>query len=214
MQSNSTTSRYLRSTIAIVCSLLVHTVVVVAIGLWIVKQQNQRSSIPAGEVVVELQMGLVGGESAPEPTPEPEPEPTPTPEISEYAQGESADVPVEQGELVDRVVAGGSDKEALDGDVAQAEVTYQQQLLQWLQKHKRYPRRLQRRGVEGEVLLSMTIGRSGALLEYRIEQSSGEPLLDKAAVQLLQDAEPMPALPETMKTGEYAVSVPIRYFLR
>lgn len=210
MQSNSTTSRYLRSTIAIVCSLLVHTVVVVAIGLWIVKQQNQRSSIPAGDVVVELQMGLVGGESAPEPTPAPEPEP----EISEYAQVDSADVPVEQGELVDRAVAGGSDNEALDGDVAQAEVTYQQQLLQWLQKHKRYPRRLQRRGVEGEVLLSMTIGRSGALLEYRIEQSSGEPLLDKAAVQLLQDAEPMPALPETMKTGEYAVSVPIRYFLR
>ena len=92
--------------------------------------------------------------------------------------------------------------------------SYRQTLFAWLQKHQRYPRRLKRRGIEGEVSLFFSIDRQGRLLESRITQSSGHEGLDKAALDLLREASPMPALPNTILNDVFEVSVPIRYSVR
>ena len=98
-----------------------------------------------------------------------------------------------------------------EGGAPEAELSYQQELQLWLQKYKRYPRRLKRRGVEGEVLVAFTLDAEGRLLNEKIVRSSGESALDEAAVALLRAAEPMPAIPRALGVDQYRVEVPIRY---
>ena len=62
--------------------------------------------------------------------------------------------------------------------------------------------------------LFFSIDRQGRLLESRITQSSGHEGLDKAALDLLKKASPMPALPDTITDNVFEVSVPIRYSVR
>ena len=84
----------------------------------------------------------------------------------------------------------------------------------WLQQHKTYPRRLQRRRIEGEVIVAFTINRAGVLLNSRIVSSSGVQGLDDAALELLERAKPFPALPPELTQDSYSAEVPILYSLR
>ncbi|MFK7860901.1 MAG: energy transducer TonB [Granulosicoccus sp.] len=104
-----------------------------------------------------------------------------------------------------------SDIERGDPDVVRS---YEQELLAWVQKYKRYPKRLKRRGVEGKVILAFTVGSGGDLLHYEILQGSGEIQLDKAALAILKDAAPMPAIPEDLDMAEYTVRIPVSYTIR
>ncbi len=138
----------------------------------------------------------------------PEPEPTPeTTQVFEQLQNAS------EQSLARSEVAAEVSSDDYVGD-PEALLSYQQELQSWLQKHKRYPRRLKRRGVEGEVLLSFTLGSEGQLLNYRIIEGSGEPGLDQAAVELVQAASPMPPIPESMRLTQYTAQIPLRYAIQ
>ena len=91
------------------------------------------------------------------------------------------------------------------------ELNYQQVLQLWLQKYKRYPRRLRRRGVEGVVLVAFTLDAEGRLVNQTIVRSSGESALDDAAIALLRDAQPMPTIPPALGVDKYRLEMPIRY---
>ena len=68
--------------------------------------------------------------------------------------------------------------------------------------------------MEGEVVVAFSLDRQGALLDARVVQSSGEPALDEAALELLSDAAPFPSLPDELGTDRYTVELPIAYTLR
>ncbi|MDU1661803.1 MAG: energy transducer TonB, partial [Stenotrophomonas maltophilia] len=53
----------------------------------------------------------------------------------------------------------------------------------------------------------------GRLLALRLEQSSGQPMLDDAALQTFRRAQPLPPIPDELKAPQELV-VPVEYYLR
>jgi protein TonB len=93
--------------------------------------------------------------------------------------------------------AGGVTSSAGKSKVAVREVlaSYEQVLLAWIERHKRYPRNALRRRIEGRPILEIRIDRNGRLLDYRLTEPSRQAELDEAAVSLVQRASPFPAVP-------------------
>lgn len=93
-------------------------------------------------------------------------------------------------------------------------VSYQSQLMAWLERHKRYPRRAQRRGIEGEALLYVEIARNGKVLDSRIERSSEARILDREVMQMVSRANPLPSVPKDYPGETIAFRVPVRFILQ
>jgi protein TonB len=70
---------------------------------------------------------------------------------------------------------------------------------------------LARRHASGLVLIAFTIGRDGTVLDAAVRRSSGYSFLDKAGLDLIRLASPMPALPETLDKETLAIEIPIRF---
>ncbi|MGO8917381.1 MAG: energy transducer TonB, partial [Stellaceae bacterium] len=86
-------------------------------------------------------------------------------------------------------------------------------LKRWLNKYKRYPEPAQKDKQQGQLVVSFTILRDGTVLDPRIEHSSGFPLLDAAALQMLRDASPVPPLPQSYRAPRVAVDLPVQFSL-
>ncbi len=69
-----------------------------------------------------------------------------------------------------------------------------------------YPPILRRRGIEGEAIVGFEIGADRSARGIRTEQSSGHPLLDRAAERAVRNAAPLPHV-----YGR--VEVPVRFEL-
>jgi protein TonB len=83
----------------------------------------------------------------------------------------------------------------------------------WLERHKEYPRLARRRGMEGEVLLRFVMDRSGQVLEFAIERSSGHALLDREAEHMIERAQPLPAMPADLAGDRLQLVVPLLFRL-
>ena len=112
----------------------------------------------------------------------------------------------------DSDVAGDRGSDLTAGGIAGAEADYAAILLAWLQHHKRYPRRAEARRQEGVVRLFIAVGRSGQVLEGRIDQGSGHRLLDQAALDMLERAAPLPPIPEDVPGERLEIVVPTHFF--
>jgi protein TonB len=88
---------------------------------------------------------------------------------------------------------------------------YLDRLRRWLARYKKYPEEALKRKVEGEVVVAFTLARDGTVLSAPVEKSSGNPLLDQAAVQMLHDASPVPPVPERYKGRELRLTIPVDY---
>jgi protein TonB len=86
-------------------------------------------------------------------------------------------------------------------------------LLDWLARHRDYPRAARLRRQEGAPHIALTLDRSGRLLELRLAQPSGHSALDDAALGMAQRAAPFP--PPQLPQGSDRVTfiVPIRFNL-
>ncbi|MYK91112.1 MAG: energy transducer TonB, partial [Synechococcus sp. SB0669_bin_8] len=101
-------------------------------------------------------------------------------------------------------------------DLARLQNQYGKAAHLWLNKHKRYPSRAQYRGDEGTVLVTFTVNRHGEVLEYSLERSSGNALLDKEALAAIRRAQPLPVFPEDLAEVKETITVrvPIQFQLR
>lgn len=88
------------------------------------------------------------------------------------------------------------------------------QLQAWLEKHKEYPRRARMRRQEGTALLYFEMDRDGKVLRHRLQRSSGHDLLDREVLAMIERAQPLPKLPETMGEPRLELVVPVQFFLR
>jgi protein TonB len=91
---------------------------------------------------------------------------------------------------------------------------YAQQISRLLAGHQEYPRLAAMRGWEGEVRLRLKIARKGNLLSIQVDHSSGYAILDQHALQLVDLAGNLPAMPDEMEGHEIQVIVPVNYKLR
>ena len=92
-------------------------------------------------------------------------------------------------------------------------LSYQQQLAGWLSKFQFYPATAKKLNIEGTVLVKVSIKSDGTILKSGIEKSSGSDILDQAALQLLDQATPLPAFPDRFEADEITFIAPITYNL-
>jgi periplasmic protein TonB len=93
-------------------------------------------------------------------------------------------------------------------------VTWQAQLVAWLEKYKRYPRAAQEQREQGVVYLRFAIDRQGRVLSSQINKSSGFELLDDEVLALVQRAQPVPSPPPEVTGDRIELLVPVAFSLR
>lgn len=81
-----------------------------------------------------------------------------------------------------------------------------------LEANKRYPRQALIAGDEGTVVISFILNREGTVLAYRIQQSSGQPMLDEAVRRLIERVH-FPPFPQNDASQRKDFSVPIVFTL-
>lgn len=100
------------------------------------------------------------------------------------------------------------------GSGSPVSATWETSLVKHLNQFKRYPAEAQSRGVEGVVLLSFSVDRTGHVLSHQIVRSSGHPELDAEVTSMIERAQPLPAFPTSMTDDKLDLTVPIRFSLR
>jgi protein TonB len=96
----------------------------------------------------------------------------------------------------------------------QAVPSWKSRLMAQLERNKRYPLEAQSRREQGVVQLAFSVDRNGGVHHARISRSSGSRLLDRATLELLVRAAPLPPPPPEIRGAQIAIAVPIRYSLR
>ncbi len=89
---------------------------------------------------------------------------------------------------------------------------WQQELSRRLARAQRYPRDAVRQEIEGVVHLRLKVLRDGTLKSVEVERSSGNTLLDEAALETARRAQPLPSLPCDQPDGMTFVQ-PLHFIL-
>lgn len=153
--------------------------------------------------------------------PRPVPVPSPTPVVRKAAPLPSRPVPAVPGQP--EQVASNSGSPASAGTDSRssapawapsARIRYEQLLFAWMDRHKQYPLLAQRRGLEGSGSIKVRIDREGRVLERTVDRSTGEAMLDQAALDMVRRANPFPALPAEYAGDGFEFVAPIQYRLR
>lgn len=87
-------------------------------------------------------------------------------------------------------------------------------VLDWLAQYRAYPLAARRARIEGVVQLRVTLMPDGRLVGARVEHSSGHPMLDQAALDLLAHAAPLPGDFGSTRTEQIELQLPIVYRMR
>ena len=156
-----------------------------------------------------------------EPTPRAEPRPAPAPEPAADAAPEAPVPPAPapqpaQAPLQPSGGGGGTPASQQTANRSAAvRASYAQLVLSRLQRAIVYPRRAQRREIEGVVTVEMVIAANGALRTARLLETSGSTVLDDAALALVRRVAPFPAVPRDLSPDgqDIAFKAPIQYRL-
>ena len=109
--------------------------------------------------------------------------------------------------------AGSRVHDASAGGIAGAKADYAAILLAWLEQHKEYPRRARARRQEGVVRLFIAVDRQGEVREAYVEDSVGHVLLERAALDMLERARPLPPLPDDIQGERLELVVPVHFYI-
>lgn len=89
---------------------------------------------------------------------------------------------------------------------------WQSRVVAWLNRHKRYPHGAG--GEQGMVSVAFAINASGSVLSVRVARSSGNAELDKAALDMVRRASPVPAPPPEIAQSRMNLAVPVQFSVR
>jgi len=79
---------------------------------------------------------------------------------------------------------------------------YTQLISLWVQKFKVYPEEARVGGFEGATVVRVRIDRKGNVRYYALERSTGIEMLDRAAIEMIKRANPVPAVPADYPKGD------------
>jgi protein TonB len=78
---------------------------------------------------------------------------------------------------------------------------------------KIYPRRARERGIEGDVLISLTISKDGKVLESDVIQSDSS-ILSNGVDDIIRSAQPFPVFPDGFNYEQVTLKVPVKFNLQ
>ncbi len=93
------------------------------------------------------------------------------------------------------------------------EASWEAMLLLHLEKFRRYPAPSRARREQGVAYVRFTMNRAGQVLSSEIQRSSGSSALDRAALDTLRRAQPLPPIPAD-RPETLELSVPVEFFVR
>lgn len=91
--------------------------------------------------------------------------------------------------------------------------SYGKQLSSLIARYQRYPRIAQLRGWQGTAQVQLFVSAEGRMVNTVILRSSGFEVLDDQALEMVQQAAPLPQPPEALRGREFTVMVPIVFKL-
>jgi TonB family protein len=86
-------------------------------------------------------------------------------------------------------------------------VTWQKELVSYLDKHKRYP--TERSQKAAEILVSFVLDRVGHVLSTSIVKGSGDSAFDEAALAMVHRADPVPPPPPVVADEGLNFTLPV-----
>jgi len=169
-----------------------------AFWLWIAVSNKTLPGESSAESHFELTLSGAVDSLVTEPTPEPAPE----------SGSRLVESGVKVGGVGSSEVSGaGNITSSGDGEeLAQ----YREQLQSWIRRFHLYPSRARRRKLEGTVLVEFELDDAGAVVATTLVGSSGEKVLDNAAIKTLRVASPMPAPPANVSERKFPVPLSYR----
>lgn len=91
--------------------------------------------------------------------------------------------------------------------------SYVSLIIREIERKKFYPPLARRLGIEGKVVVRIVVDRGGKLKEVNVVKSSGNKILDRAALKLIKKCD-FPSLPPEYQKETFDVEIPIRYELK
>ena len=101
----------------------------------------------------------------------------------------------------------------IEAEQLQLSNAYRSELVAWLREYIEYPLRAYERRQTGKVELEIVSNRTGEIIGQTIVLSSGNSLLDGAALEMLKKGAPLPAMPEALQGDSYSFIMPINFTL-
>ncbi|HLA31493.1 MAG TPA: energy transducer TonB [Pseudomonas sp.] len=149
------------------------------------------------------------------PQPKPKPRPPkpvePKPQVKAQDKSPQDTPPAPVASAADQPAA---PQQAAASAPSQAKASWQSKLLSHLSRYKRYPDDARRRGFEGVNRLRFVVDGNGKVLSYSLAGKSGSASLDRATLQMIRRAQPLPAPPAEMLTnGTVEIVAPFVYAL-
>lgn len=92
--------------------------------------------------------------------------------------------------------------------------SWQSRLLAHLERNKRYPESARLRGLRGVVVVAFAMDRHGMVTGRSVKNSAGHDILDRAALEMLERAQPLPSPPPEIEGDPIHLVVPVRFFLQ
>jgi TonB family protein len=80
-------------------------------------------------------------------------------------------------------------------------------------RFKRHPSGIDGREAEGVVVVSVSMRLAGRTLETRLQQSSGDEALDRAALEMMEQAVKTARIPPELQGRRFRIAVPVEYRL-
>lgn len=102
------------------------------------------------------------------------------------------------------------------GNAKDAEIMsrYTQLISLWIQKFKIYPEEARAQGLKGSTVVRIRIDRRGNIRYYALERSTGIEVLDRASIDMIKRANPVPAVPTDYPAGEaFEFLIPVNFSL-
>ncbi|WP_291729169.1 energy transducer TonB [Leisingera sp. F5] len=151
----------------------------------------------------------------PEPKPEPQHKPAPEPQPQQARKSEQASA----GRAEQRAAGSGGGAQAGQSGGAQAATAvpgrraklrsiWGAKIRARVERRKRYPAGA---SGKGQVVVRLTISRSGQLLSHRIAKSSGIAAFDQAALQAVTRAGKFPSAPKKLQINQISFNLPMSF---
>ena len=89
---------------------------------------------------------------------------------------------------------------------------YEQTISLWIQKFKLYPESARSLAMQGKTVVRIRIDRRGNIRYSALEVSTGYEELDRAALDMVRRANPVPAVPDSYPDGEmFEFLIPVKF---
>ena len=110
-------------------------------------------------------------------------------------------------------VAGAGSAAMGSGDLRAIGDDYLDRLRRHIRRFMAYPQAAKKQKQQGEVVVTVLLRRDGTVLDARVAQSSGFPMLDDAAVKAVRDSSKVPPFPDQYPKAEGSIDLPFEFHI-